>query len=89
MRELRDCSDQETKLLVGIVALATQLPDDVALPGLASLATQLPDDLIDYTRALGELSRRYFYRDSAHRKRGDHNPCPGSLAQARIVSRAS
>jgi hypothetical protein len=67
MRKLRDCTKQEFMLLVAI----------------ASLAAQLPKDLIDYTRALGEITTSYFSTPGG--KRGDHNPSSRSVATPRSV----
>jgi hypothetical protein len=67
VRTLDECTNEE----IAILAL------------MNSLAAQLPGDLVEYTRAIGEINRRYFHQ--AGKKRGVHNPSPGSVALTRSV----
>jgi hypothetical protein len=62
---LGDCSKDEELILVAILAIAKSLPKP----------------LVEYTPALGQLSR-YFKNNGGH-PRGDHNPSPGSVAVVR------
>lgn len=68
MRRLKDCSDQEFLLLHAIV----------------QLAKQLPYELVEYTRAVGDMTQRYFSAAGAPKHR-NHNPSPGSVALTRDV----
>jgi hypothetical protein len=38
-----------------------------------------------YTRVFGEMAQRYFDPEGDSRRRGDHNPSPGSVALTRKV----
>lgn len=50
-KSLDECSPDEATILVAILALAMQLPQD----------------MVRYTRAFGEVRSRYFHRDSVRK----------------------
>jgi len=71
MRELRECTKQELLVLVAIISLARE---------------NLPYELLHYTRAFGEITRRYFKGAPTPQKaHSDHNPSGRSITQSRTV----
>lgn len=66
-RLLKHCTDQELALLTAMLAIAKQLPRD----------------LIEYTPAIGELSKSF--KGGGGLPHIDHNPSRRSLAQSRSV----
>lgn len=71
MRWLSQCSKEEVLILSGIIALAQQLDGD----------------LLNYSRALTEMNRKYF-DVHAPKRPVSLNPLPGSMAIQRSAPHA-
>jgi len=58
----------------------------VLLVALLAIVAQLPEDLTEYTPAIGELGPYFSeYQRTGGRRRGDHNPSNKSLARRRSI----